>query len=56
MENMTKYYGADASDKVLLWIFYRMMEAEHFNGVNEIKYVCVNYKQIINLAKCIDND
>ena len=38
MENVKKYYGADASDKVLPWIFYRMIEAEPFNGAKNIKY------------------
>lgn len=42
MENMTRYYGADASDEVLPWIFYRVMEAAYFNGANEITYDGVN--------------
>jgi len=37
-ENMTKYYGADANDKVLPWIFYRVMEAEQFVGASEITF------------------
>ena len=38
MENIKKYYGADASDEVLPWIFYRMIESEQFNGADEITY------------------
>jgi hypothetical protein len=41
MENIKKYYGADASDKVLPWIFYRIVEAEHSNPDNEIKFIKV---------------
>ena len=29
MENVKRYYGADGNDKVLPWIFYRTIEAEH---------------------------
>lgn len=29
MENVKRYYGADGNDKVLPWVFYRMVEAEH---------------------------
>ena len=32
LENVKKYFGADGSDKVLPWIFYRMIESEPFNG------------------------
>lgn len=38
MENIKKYYGADASDEVLPWIFYRMIESEPFNGAKGITY------------------
>ena len=41
MENIKKYYGADASDKVLPWIFYRIIEAECSNGAKEIEYLKV---------------
>ena len=39
MENIKKYYGADASDEVLPWIFYRMIESEHSKGIDEIEIV-----------------
>ena len=39
MENIKRYYGADASDEVLPWIFYRMIESEHSKGINEIEIV-----------------
>ena len=39
MENVKKYYGADASDEVLPWIFYRMIESEHSKGIDEIEIV-----------------
>ena len=35
MENVKKYYGADGNDKVLPWIFYRMIESEHSNGIDD---------------------
>jgi hypothetical protein len=44
MENIKRYYGADASDKVLPWIFYRMIEAEQFNGSLDIEYVKPEFK------------
>ena len=44
MENIKKYYGADGSDKVLPWIFYRMIESEPFNGSPEAEYVRPNFK------------
>ena len=39
MENTKRYYGADASDKVLPWIFYRMIESERSKGIDEIEIV-----------------
>lgn len=39
MENIKRYYGADASDEVLPWIFYRMIESEHSKGIDEIEIV-----------------
>lgn len=39
MENVKRYYGADANDKVLPWIFYRIIESEQLNGASEITYV-----------------
>ena len=44
MENIKRYYGADAGDKVLPWIFYRMIEAEAFNGSMDIEYVKPEFK------------
>ena len=38
MENIKRYFGADANEKPLPWIFYRMIEAEPFNGAKEITY------------------
>lgn len=38
MENIKRYYGADGNDKVLHWIFYRMIEVEAFNGAKNIEY------------------
>ena len=35
MENIKRYYGANASDKVLPWIFYRMIESEHSYGIDD---------------------
>ena len=35
MENIKKYYGANASDEVLPWIFYRMIESEHSKGIDD---------------------
>ena len=42
MENIKRYYGADGNDKVLPWIFYRMIESEQFNGAKEITYIEVS--------------
>ena len=39
MENVKKYFGADGNDKVLPWIFYRMLESEPFNGSLEVEHV-----------------
>ena len=39
MENIKRYYGANASDKVLPWIFYRMIESEHSFPENDIEIV-----------------
>ena len=35
MENIKKYYGASGNDKVLPWIFYRMIESEHSYGIDD---------------------
>ena len=39
MENTKRYYGANASDEVLPWIFYRMIESEHSFPENDIEIV-----------------
>ena len=44
MENVKKYFGADARDKVLPWIFYRMIESELFNGSPETEHVKPKFK------------
>ena len=44
MENVKKYYGADASEKVLPWIFYRMLESEPFNCSPETEHVNPKFK------------
>ena len=52
MENVKKYYGADADDKVLPWIFYRMIEAEHSYPDMEIVFELPGQsfdRQVINL-------
>ena len=44
MENIKKYYGADANEKVLPWIFYRMIESEQLNGSPETERVNPRFK------------
>lgn len=39
MENIKRYYGANASDEILPWIFYRMIESEHSYHADEIEIV-----------------
>ena len=39
MENTKRYYGADGNDKVLPWIFYRMIEAEHSYPTHDMEIV-----------------
>ena len=39
MENTKRYYGADGNDKVLPWIFYRMIESEQFRGIDDLEII-----------------